>query len=228
MQAELLGGELAGQIDWTYPDAGPSKYAMALVLRNADIKAVAGDTMPDAQGTLSASLSMEGNFGDASTRRGGGDVSMSGQQLYRLPLLLGLLQVTSLSLPITTPFEEGACKYSIDGSRVTFETIELRAKEMMVSGTGHLDFDTGRVGMSFTSKSTTNWLRVPVVTDLLQGARNELLTIHVRGTIQQPEVSGTSMNTFSTTVDEIIKGGNAPPDLPPVKHHAPPAAKPQK
>jgi hypothetical protein len=225
VQAALLGGELAGQIDWTYPDTGPSRYAMALVLRNADIKTVAGDTMPDAIGQLSASLSMEGIFGDASTRRGGGDVSLNGQQLYRLPLLLGLLQVTSLSLPITSPFDEGACKYSIDGSRVTFETIDLRAKEMMVSGTGHLDFDTGRVGMTFTSKSTTNWLKVPVVTDLLQTARNELLTIHVRGTIQQPQVSGTSMNTLTTTVDEIFKGGNPPPDLAPVKHHTPPPSK---
>jgi hypothetical protein len=71
--------------------------------------------------------------------------------------------------------------------------------------------------MSFTSQSTNNWLKVPVVNDLLQGARNELLTIHVRGTIQQPQVSGSSMNTFMTTVDEIIKGGKPPPDLPPVK-----------
>jgi hypothetical protein len=53
------------------------------------------------------------------------------------------------------------------------------------------------------------------VNDLLQGARNELLTIHVRGSIQQPKVSGSSMNTFMTTVDEVFKGGNPPPDLPP-------------
>jgi len=46
---------------------------------------------------------------------------------------------------------------------VNFESIELRAKEMMVSGNGHLDFNTGRVGMSFTTQSTNNWLKVPVV-----------------------------------------------------------------
>jgi hypothetical protein len=217
IQAGIVGGQLAGQIDWTYPDTGPSRYAMALALQNADIKDLTGDTMPDAQGRLSASLSMEGNFDDPTTRRGGGDVLVTGEQLYKMPLVLGLLQITSLSMPITSPFNEGTCKYTIDGSRVAFESIELRAKDMMVSGNGHLDFNTGRVGMSFTSQSTNNWLKVPVVNDLLQGARNELLTIHVRGTIQQPQVSGSSMNTFMTTVDEIIKGGKPPPDLPPVK-----------
>jgi hypothetical protein len=221
IQAALVGGQLAGQIDWTYPETGPARYAMALVLRNADIKTLAGETMPDAQGTLSASLSMDGTFNDAKTRRGGGDVALSGRDLYRFPLILGLLQITSLSLPITSPFDEGTCKYSIDGTRVTFESIELRAKEMMISGNGHLDFDTGRVGMSFTSKNTSNWLKVPVVNDLLQSARNELLTIHVRGTIKEPQVSGAPMNTLSTTVDEIFKGGNPPPDLPPVKKRPP-------
>ena len=219
--AQMVGGQLAGQIDWTYPDTGPSRYAMALVLRNADVKALTGDTMPDAHGTVSASLSMEGDFNDPYSRRGGGDVSVTGDQLYRIPLVLGLLQVTSLTLPITSPFNDGACKYTIDGTRVSFDQIELRAKEMMISGNGHLDFDTGRVGLSFTSQSNSTWLKVPVVNDLLQGARNELLTIHVRGTIQQPQVSGSSMNTFATTVDEIFKGGSPPADLPPVKKPKP-------
>ena len=83
--AQMVGGQLAGQIDWTYPDTGPSRYAMALVLRNADVKALTGDTMPDAHGTVSASLSMEGDFNDPYSRRGGGDVSVTGDQLYRIP-----------------------------------------------------------------------------------------------------------------------------------------------
>jgi hypothetical protein len=87
---------------------------------------------------------------------------------------------------------------------------------MTMSGNGHLDFNTSRVTMSFRTQSAS-WLKLPVVNDLLQGARNELLQFHVRGTIQEPEVTGSSMNTFMTTVDEVLKGGNPPPDLPPVK-----------
>jgi hypothetical protein len=40
----------------------------------------------------------------------------------------------------------------------------------------------------------------------LQTARHELLQIHVRGTLQDPKVSATSMNTFTTTIDEVLRG----------------------
>ena len=142
--------------------------------------------------------------------------------------MLGLLQVTSLTLPITSPFNDGAVQVHHRRARVSFDQIEITAKEMMISGNGHLDFDTGRVGLSFTSQSNSTWLKVPVVNDLLQGTHNELLTESTcaRGTIQQPQVSGSSMNTFATTVDEIFKGGSPPADLPPVKKAKPPT--PQK
>ena len=54
----------------------------------------------------------------------------------------GLLQITNLALPITSPFNEGTARYSVDGNRVTFESIELRAKDMMMQANGHLDFGT--------------------------------------------------------------------------------------
>jgi hypothetical protein len=216
IQTQMVGGQVAGQIEWEYPDAGPARYAMALVLHNADVASLTGDAMPNVHAALSASLSMQGNIDDPASRRGGGDVAVTGQELYKIPVVMGLLQITTLSLPITSPFSEGTCKYSVDGTRVTFETIELRAKEMMMSGNGHLDFNTGRVALSFSTQSKS-WLKLPVVNDLLQGARNELLQIHVRGTIQEPKVSTSSMGTLTTTVDEVFKGGNPPPDLPPVK-----------
>jgi hypothetical protein len=216
IQTQMVGGQVAGQIEWETPDSGPARYAMALVLHNADVATLTGDAMPNVHAALSASLAMQGNLDDEGSRRGGGDIAVTGTELYKIPIVMGLLQITTLSLPITSPFNEGTCKYSVDGTRVTFETIELRAKEMTMSGNGHLDYNTGRVALSFSTQSKS-WLKLPVVNDLLQGARNELLQIHVRGTIQEPKVSTTSMGTFSTTVDEVIKGGNPPPDLPPVK-----------
>ena len=48
---------------------------------------------------------------------------------------------------------------------------------------------------------------IPFITDILQGARQEFMQIHVSGTVQEPKVSGSMMNTFTTTVDEVF-GGN--------------------
>lgn len=204
-RAAFAGGEVAGQVDWTYPEQGPSRYASNIVLRSADVAQITGEVAPDFRGQVSASMSLEGEFNNTSSRIGRGDVVASGEEMYRIPVLLGLLQVTNLALPITSPFSEATCRYSIDGSKLTFESIELRAKEMMMQGNGYLDFDKMQVRLSFVTESTS-WLKVPVVGDLIQGARNELLQIQVKGSIEQPKVSASSMNTLTTTVDEVMKG----------------------
>jgi hypothetical protein len=119
--------------------------------------------------------------------------------------LLGLLQITNLALPITSPFNEATSRYVIDGNRVTFESIELRAKDMLMQGSGYLDFATKQVRLSFVTDSV-NWPKLPIIGDLLQGARHELLQIHVKGTLEEPKVSAGAFGTFTTTVDEVLRG----------------------
>jgi hypothetical protein len=220
VRAKLAGGNLAGQFDWTSPDVGSGRYAMNLMLRNADVRELAGDSAlngdpdtkkDDIRGQMSASLALEGVFDQPGSRRGRGDVLVNGRQLYQIPLVLGLLQITNLALPITSPFNEATCRYTVDGGRVTFENIELRAKEMVMQGSGHLDFDTKKVRMTFVTQNET-WPKLPVIGDLIQGARNELLQIHIRGTITEPKVSAAAMNTLTTTIDEVFRGANPPPE----------------
>jgi len=205
IQARIAGGTMAGEVNFVYPHDRASRYALALVLQNADVVGLTGETEPDIRGQLSASLAVEGSYNDPASRRGRGDVSVAGEQMYRIPLVLGLLQITNLALPITSPFREATARYSIDGSRVTLEQIELRAKEMLMQGTGHLDYSTGQVRLTFTTDST-GWPKLPFIGDLLQTARQELLQIQVRGTLRDPKVSATSFNTLTTTVDEVLRG----------------------
>ncbi len=207
LETHIADGELAGQFDCALGDNGPTRYAAALVLRNADVTQLTGDVAPDVRGRLSASLSLEGAFNDIATRRGRGDVNVSGQSMYRIPLLLGLLQITNLALPITSPFSEATARYSVDGNKVAFESIELRAKDMMMQGHGKLDFGTKQVQLTFTTDNTT-WPKLPIIGDLISGARHELLQINVRGTLQEPKVSAGAFNTLTTTVDEVFKGND--------------------
>ena len=89
-----------------FPDNGPSRFGLGMVLRNANVADLAGPTEKDIKGQLTASLAIEGDWGDPSTRRGRGDVAVSGKDMYRIPLVLGLMQITNLSLPISSPFNE--------------------------------------------------------------------------------------------------------------------------
>ncbi len=204
LRCSTSGGEIAGRVDWASPEDGPSRYGMSLVLRDADVTQLVADAAPQLQGRLTASLSIEGAWDDPLSRRGRGDVVVEGKELYKIPLLLGLMQITNLSLPVTKPFERGSVSYGVEGNKVMFESIELAAEQMRMTGTGLLDFDRKNVEMTFVTDSTL-WPNVPIVGDLLRGARHELLQIHVRGSLQEPKVSAGSMPTITTTIEEVFR-----------------------
>jgi hypothetical protein len=207
LQGQLAGGEVAGQVDLEYPDVGPSRYAINLVLRNADVKQLAGDieASQDLSGRLTASLALAGEWSAPNSRRGRGNVDVEGKEMYRIPLVLGLLQITNLALPLTSPFNQATANYSVDGQRVTFEGISLRSKGMLMQGRGYLDFGTKKVRMTFTTDNP-NWPKLPILGDLVQGAKHELLQIQVRGSLEEPKVSAAAGSTFITTVDEVLRG----------------------
>ena len=109
---------------------------------------------------------MQGAWGDVSSRRGRGDVTVAGKSMYRMPVILGLLQITNLSLPISSPFNEGSSRYSLDGKKVTFENIELKSKDMVMKGNGSLDFGSKNVRLTFVTDNP-GWPALPFVGDPL-------------------------------------------------------------
>lgn len=209
LQGELAGGKFAGQIDMRIPSNGVSSYAITAAIQEADVRELAQETDVKAQGTVSASVNLEGVWGQPNRRRGRGDVRVQGKELYHIPLVLGLLEITNLSLPISGPFSDASARYAVEGQRVTFEQIELRSNNMSMTGDGWLDFGTRKVKMTFTTDNP-NGLKLPFLTDLWQGARHEFLQIHVNGTVQAPQVTASALNTFTTTVDEVFKGSTTP------------------
>jgi hypothetical protein len=208
IRSDLAGGELAGQMDLKFPDTGPSSYLLDFQVKNADLREMAKQVAPKGQeirGLVSASLALQGEWTNPATRRGRGDVLVSGKQMYQIPLLLGLLEVTNLSLPTSSPFSEGTARYLVEGNRVTFEQVQMRSSDMLMSGNGWLDFGSKLVRMNFTTENP-NLPKLPIVNDLWEGAKQELLQIQVRGTVQSPTVSAGSLHTFTTTVDEVFSG----------------------
>lgn len=205
MEAKSCGGVIGGNVLLSFPDDAPSRYALNLAVRNADVAQISQENSADVKGTLTASLALEGAWGGLSERRGRGDVVVAGRGMVRVPLVLGLMQITNLAVPLSGPFNEATARYSVEGQKIVFENMELRSDNMVMSGDGSLDFATRQVRLSFITDNPRG-LKVPFLNDLLQGARQELMKIHVRGTIHEPRVLAGMMGTFTTTVEEVTRG----------------------
>lgn len=212
VRGRVASGLLAGQADLRRGDDATA-FVVDLALRGADVAQLTGDTTGGLRGQLNASFALEGVSGRPRTRRGRGDVAVSGEQLMRLPLVFGLLQVASLSLPINTPFTEGSARYSIEGQRITFERIELRDRSDIMQGAGWLDLGSRDVRLRFATSSQA-WARVPLIGELLAGARREMLEIRVQGKLSDPRLSTSAMTTLTTTVDQVLRADEAPTSRP--------------
>jgi len=163
---------------------------------------------PKLEGRLTASLEMSGNFGDAASRRGHGDVGVFGKDMYDFPMVLGLLQVTNLGLPINSPLSQASTRYRVDGPKIDFERIDLKSNNMTLSGAGELDYAKKKVSLWFVTDNPAI-LALPVLGPLIHSAKSELFKIHITGTVQQPKISTSSFSTVTTTVDQVLNGDDA-------------------
>lgn len=208
LRAQLGQGDIAGDVTIDRSRRDFTKWAAELLLRNADVAKLTEGTNAQVSGMLNASLAVEGAWSTdgerVGPRRGRGEIAVTGEKLLKVPMIVGVTQVVSLSLPFTSGFNEATASYSIDDQRITFADIALKSSEMKIKGTGWLDLDQRNVSLDFYTASGRK--RLPVIGQLLDAARKELFQIKVRGTISEPQISAGSFQTITTTVDEIIGG----------------------
>ncbi|HZZ41581.1 MAG TPA: hypothetical protein VFE58_01465 [Tepidisphaeraceae bacterium] len=207
IRGDVAGGAMAGEASVSVGGIGPAHYKLNMVLRDADVRAVAQDNSMN--GDFTASMDLEGTAGDPKSRIGRGDVLAKGKDMYQVPLLMGLLQITNLSLPFTTPFKEAQAQYILQGNQMTFENIELHSESIVMRGSGTINFDDKKIRLTFNTDSPTHWLKLPIVQEFWQSAKRELFQIDVRGTVQDPKVSASPFHTVTTTVQEVLHGGQS-------------------
>ena len=207
VEGRFADGDIEGQGDYINPDSSPSRYDVNLVLRDADVRQLTSGAARDIQGRVTASLQIGGTWDDPASRRGHGDVSVVGDRLYSIPVMLGLMQITNLQLPLSSPFNRIQTRYTLEGDKVTFEKIDLKSNDVTMTGSGELDFGLRRVSL-WLATSNPALLALPIVGPLLGGANEELLRIHIKGTIDRPKISATTFDTVTTTVDQVFKGND--------------------
>lgn len=137
-------------------------------------------------GRLAASLAVAGEFGRPESRVGRGDIRVTGAELYEVPLAMWALQLSALTLPVSTSFREADIDYYIDGNEVVFERLTLDSPAMSLRGQGVLNYQSQRLDMQF---HTASKLRAPLLTPIWESLRDLFVTIRVTGTLERPEAS---------------------------------------
>gem|GEM_PF-3657099 len=155
------------------------------------------------KGKLSAAFDVEGKWSQPGSMRGRGDIMIREGEMYDLPLALGLLQITHLSLPMDRSFERAAISYYLQNGVMHFERIVLESPHMRLAGGGTMGLEDRKLDLSLTSDNPDG-LKLGPVTDLIDGLRDQFITIRVTGTLDKPDTRVRQFTGFTDAWKDVF------------------------
>ena len=156
-------------------------------------------------GLVDAHLYLTGRLGDAEAHRGGGRVSIARASIFRLPLLLSVLEVLDVAAPEWPALQSAAAEFLIQGRRIELRDLLIRSNTMAMIGTGGVQREPLELDLRLVAVSPHRWFKLPVLTELLEGAARELVEIRVQGPVSDPTITAAPLHSVGDAVDRLLR-----------------------
>jgi hypothetical protein len=151
-----------------------------------------GDAIPDtpaagdlSRGALDGEFSISGIIGDPRSQRGRGSLRIAGGRVLNLPVVLALLEVSNLALPVNARLDYASADFHVDGGLFVFSDLSVHSTALHIFGSGTMTWPGTLLDLRFDTRSARP---IPVLSQIFQGIRNELVTTTVRGRLGEHEV----------------------------------------
>ncbi len=159
------------------------------------------DGAPPDRGLLDAYIALSGRLDDPHSRIGRGAFRITQGKIISFPIINRLIEVSNLSLPLDSPLDEAHARFYMQGQRVTFERLNLASDAITIVGAGDILFPDMNLDLQFTSRSN---LRIPLITDLFEALRNEIITTTVVGPVTAPKVAPSAFTGTRDLLDDLF------------------------
>ena len=203
--ATAYGGEATGAAE-IHLRANDVTYQASIVARDLKLRSlldsIGGETDDETEGTIRGNLILQGRSGDSGYREGAGELFVANAQVWRMPIVFAIFQVLNLT-PDKNVFHDGWIKYFISGDTLTFQKIDLQGRAVSFVGGGRMDMRTKQLDVRLLAGSPLR-LRLPVLTDLLEGASRELMEVRLTGTFQEPTIEPQPLKSLANALKRIF------------------------
>ncbi|MGC8625604.1 MAG: AsmA-like C-terminal region-containing protein [Phycisphaerae bacterium] len=194
INGKVAGGNLTGTI--RIHIGKHASYAVACQLHGSQLAGLLrrSAATPEAKGIrtstgiVDASLILDATLGNHPTRQGSGQMVIHKARIYDVPMAMGLMQIATLRLPISSNFHHASVRYTIHNNVVRFNPISLRSTGMNLVGEGTLNLKTTALNLRLLTQSPQG-TRVPVLGWLFGLARSQLLELRVSGAVAHPTIA---------------------------------------
>ncbi|MEX0876184.1 MAG: hypothetical protein WD114_01885, partial [Phycisphaerales bacterium] len=153
------------------------------------------------RGALIGNLTLTGPVGRPEDRVGRGLVQIAGSTVLELPGLINLIEASNLSLPTGAKIDIAEAAFYIEGETVVFERLIASSRKIEIIGYGTMDWESREVDMRFSTQSTNP---IPIVSELLEELRDELITTRVTGTLGDMDFSVTQFASARRLINALL------------------------
>ncbi len=188
------GGKLTGKIhihtgkEASYDVACQLHGSQLAQLLSTSAHAGAAKGIQTSTGLVDASLNLSAVLGQHPTRQGSGQLVIHSARIYDVPMAMGLMQIVTLRLPISSDFQHAHVQYFINNNMVRFNPISLSSPGVNLVGEGSLNLQSSDLDLRFITQSP-HGTRVPLLGFIFGLARSQLLELRVSGTLAHPVIA---------------------------------------
>ncbi len=186
LSAKIFGGQV--QADCQVALGAAPQYDLRATLTDASLAQFAMENVNGQQrlnGKVVASVGLSGSPRDRDTLKGVGSIRLRDADIYELPIMVSLLKILSGRVPDTTAFTKSNVDFHIQGEHVLLDHVTLSGDAVSLYGQGQMNFDR-QINLTFHSLGGSDDYRPAFLRNVLGGASQQIMQIHVEGTVDHP------------------------------------------
>jgi hypothetical protein len=157
------------------------------------------------QGKVLASARLQGNASGLHSLVGEGQVQLRDADIYELPIMVALLKILNFREPNTNAFSTSDIKFRINGEHIALDEIEFCGDAVSLRGKGDMKLNS-EINLTLHSLVGRSDLQLPALKTLMGGASEQIMQIHVTGTLADPKTSREAFPTISQALQSLQNG----------------------
>ncbi len=155
-------------------------------------------------GTFAGQARLEGQLGSPELLSGNGAARVTGTNLYKLPLLVQVLNQLRITPTEDVAFTDGDVEFTIDDDQIRFSQLQLWGELVALHGYGTLN-RRRELDLSFNTRVSPQNVFTRVVLPL-RNSRYTLWTIDVRGPLGSPTIERRALDGVGQTLERLFPG----------------------
>jgi hypothetical protein len=228
LTAQCYGGTIYG--DGWIDRRLTSSFSLRAGLQNGDLARFSREAVVGQQtfaGRADGAIRLNGDSRGVHTLQGAGNLRLRDANIYELPVMLSLLKVLSLLPPDLTAFTTSDIDFALEDRYVYFRKIDLNGDALSLKGAGYLSFDK-QLGLRFHPKVGRGGLRLPIISDVMDGASSQILELYVGGTLDNPDVRREPFPGLKEALDNLQPPPFLQPPAPASRNSQPSPSRPNR